>query len=560
MAWYLLGKEYERLGKAGKALYCYQQSQEVYEAFEKKSLPKLAPLPEAGNGRKNSEGIGARIAAYNDEGITEYNGEGAPYNDEGIAAFNGERTASYNSEGTVNEGSGKEKSRTAGSFESAMLKSSEHSSYASAVSDEAEVQSSTRRLRIIGRAVGNQIRRGWPRGQKNTFIVVVLLLLFLAMPPADTVKRPALDDSRTVWQERIEVEGPGAKFNEPSANSVSNTGERNWNYRLVWLKEQFAQQPGEIAFMLPGNRIQQETAWALLPKSDSWYLWGERTKLFAAMRPSEQQGEWLIQYYEEEYCKCEPPDKKELSSQVAEQMALEEQRLALKSALAAYKDFNGRFPSSFEQISRDYPDNLLSSFTEEMREAFAPLLDELEEADSTDEQAGMDESDGTGEPDGHSNSAEGYVQGILDEPLEILVDVNNHRLALVSGDVVIRNYPVGLGGDRTPEGEYVISEKVVNPRGKNKGEFGSRGMTLSDTLYAIHGTNQPSSIGLDQSLGCVRMLEEDLQELYSFASKGTKVRIGSFDLPEEVVRGTEPFLLPVVHNEENPDRIYRWLN
>ena len=74
-------------------------------------------------------------------------------------------------------------------------------------------------------------------------------------------------------------------------------------------------------------------------------------------------------------------------------------------------------------------------------------------------------------------------------------------------------------------------KKVRNPNGKSNGEFGSRGMTLSDTLYAIHGTNKPSSIGKDESHGCVRMQQADVEELYNMVTHETKVTIGKGVLP-----------------------------
>lgn len=114
----------------------------------------------------------------------------------------------------------------------------------------------------------------------------------------------------------------------------------------------------------------------------------------------------------------------------------------------------------------------------------------------------------------------------LREPLRIMIDTDKHLLALVSGDKIIRSYPVGLGGEKTPQGDFIISEKVRNPNGKSNGEFGSRGMTLSDTLYAIHGTNKPSSIGKDESHGCVRMQQADIEELYNMVTHQTKVTIG----------------------------------
>jgi len=85
-------------------------------------------------------------------------------------------------------------------------------------------------------------------------------------------------------------------------------------------------------------------------------------------------------------------------------------------------------------------------------------------------------------------------------------------------------------------------------------------MTLSDTLYAIHGTNQPSSIGEDRSLGCVRMLKEHIEELFDMVPIGTKVIIGKGFVPDAIATKERPFQVPLMTVEENPDKIYQWLN
>jgi lipoprotein-anchoring transpeptidase ErfK/SrfK len=48
-------------------------------------------------------------------------------------------------------------------------------------------------------------------------------------------------------------------------------------------------------------------------------------------------------------------------------------------------------------------------------------------------------------------------------------------------------------------------------------------MTLSGNAYAIHGTNQPGSIGHFVSYGCIRMFNKDIRDLYSRVSVGTRV-------------------------------------
>lgn len=50
-------------------------------------------------------------------------------------------------------------------------------------------------------------------------------------------------------------------------------------------------------------------------------------------------------------------------------------------------------------------------------------------------------------------------------------------------------------------------------------------MQLSDSNYAIHGTDEPESIGKDESLGCIRMSRKDVEELFAMVPMGTKVQI-----------------------------------
>jgi lipoprotein-anchoring transpeptidase ErfK/SrfK len=53
--------------------------------------------------------------------------------------------------------------------------------------------------------------------------------------------------------------------------------------------------------------------------------------------------------------------------------------------------------------------------------------------------------------------------------------------------------------------------------------LGARALYLGKTLYRIHGTNQPSTIGNFVSSGCIRLLNEDIEDLYSRVQVGTRV-------------------------------------
>jgi hypothetical protein len=53
--------------------------------------------------------------------------------------------------------------------------------------------------------------------------------------------------------------------------------------------------------------------------------------------------------------------------------------------------------------------------------------------------------------------------------------------------------------------------------------LGARAMYLGSTVYRIHGTNQPSTIGKFVSSGCIGMLNEDVSDLFERAKVGTRV-------------------------------------
>ena len=53
--------------------------------------------------------------------------------------------------------------------------------------------------------------------------------------------------------------------------------------------------------------------------------------------------------------------------------------------------------------------------------------------------------------------------------------------------------------------------------------LGARAMYLGNTIYRIHGTNAPSTIGHQVSSGCIRMINEDVADLYGRVNVGTKV-------------------------------------
>lgn len=105
----------------------------------------------------------------------------------------------------------------------------------------------------------------------------------------------------------------------------------------------------------------------------------------------------------------------------------------------------------------------------------------------------------------------------------INVSTSRHQLKLFDGSKLLKTYPVAIGKmlTPTPRGSYKIINKQQNPGGP----FGAFWMGLSKPHYGIHGTNDPSSIGKNVSLGCIRMFNHDVLELASMVPIGIDVVI-----------------------------------
>lgn len=291
-----------------------------------------------------------------------------------------------------------------------------------------------------------------------------------------------------------------------------------------------------------------------MERADEWLLWSEDMPVVYELEQTRDSGRTTLQSYDPEACLCTPPDPSELQSAAAKWIPRQESLGVLASAMLHYKQAKGSWPSSLQELTGPFPDNWLAGSNPEMEKAFNPLLKRLKNAGL----AGQ-------EQDGGAEAAQtaGMTPGerpFFTEPFEIVVDTKAHMLAMVSGKKLIRSYPVGLGGENTPEGTFAISDKVINPNGRDDGEFGSRGMQLSDTNYAIHGTNEPDSIGKDESLGCIRMSKKDVEELFDLAPKGTKVTIGKGILPTLESVPKERFALGHRQDQTNPHRTYHWLD
>ena len=128
-------------------------------------------------------------------------------------------------------------------------------------------------------------------------------------------------------------------------------------------------------------------------------------------------------------------------------------------------------------------------------------------------------------------------------PGTIIIDTPNTYLYLVLGNGQAMRYGIGIGRDGftwsgtqtitrkaewpawTPPPEMIARQPYL-PRHMTGGPgnpLGARAMYLGGTIYHIHGTNAPETIGTRVSSGCLRLTNEDVIDLYSRVNVGTKV-------------------------------------
>jgi lipoprotein-anchoring transpeptidase ErfK/SrfK len=69
--------------------------------------------------------------------------------------------------------------------------------------------------------------------------------------------------------------------------------------------------------------------------------------------------------------------------------------------------------------------------------------------------------------------------------------------------------------------------------------LGARALYLGKTVYRIHGTNQPSTIGKYVSSGCIRLTNEDIADLYSRVQVGTRVVVLAGSAPTTAQNGPQ---------------------
>lgn len=449
MGWYLLGKEYENNGEQGKANYCFNQSSEVYEAFEHSKVP--------------------------DDLAEEY------------------------------------------------------------------------RTRLF--QLSHDRKR---RSRRIRAILTCVVMIFLIFIPS--IEAPSSSDSvLSSNQEQVGDEAQREVSEKPS-KLVDTDSIPSFTAQAAGSSQERARTLSDLL----NHPMPVKMVVLGMKRQDKWLLWRHDMPVAFTLEKNEAK-EVIYRPYDPKECDCKPPDSSSLQPAATAWIKKQEDTAVLSSGIKAYASKNKRVPSHLSELVKSFPNNWISGNTALMKQNFAKIAELVDSSRATNKGKGASPKD-SGKGHQSSSSSDLGDRPYFHEPLKIIVDKENHRLAVVSGNVILRNYKVGLGGDKTPESDFVISDKVMNPNGSDRGEFGSRGMQLSDSNYAIHGTDHPDSIGKDESQGCIRMAREDVEELFDLIPKGTKVHISKGVLPDDQLVPAERYATQHGQDQTNPQKIYHWLN
>lgn len=133
----------------------------------------------------------------------------------------------------------------------------------------------------------------------------------------------------------------------------------------------------------------------------------------------------------------------------------------------------------------------------------------------------------------------GQVLKIPIEPIRTVVEKGSFLQAVYVGDVIFRLYWVGHGKDDcTPLATFTIGTKQENPDWYADGRvipYGHPDNVLGDyfvkflhssfTGFGVHGTAEPESVGTMASAGCIRMLDDDIEDYFKLVPRGTEFEI-----------------------------------
>jgi hypothetical protein len=233
----------------------------------------------------------------------------------------------------------------------------------------------------------------------------------------------------------------------------------------------------------------------------------------------------------------------------------------VRTALQSYIEEEGGPPTNIKNLMSDYPNNYISFIPNEAMSGKNQVLEKYDGQGGWVYNRLADNVSTMFYP----NIPE-YINDpstMAFKPLEIVVLKEDFSLIVLSGSYIIASKQVGLGMDNlTPEGSFIIEERVLEPIGKQPDIFGMAGLGMGD--IAIHGTYDNNSIKNYQSLGCIRLTNKDIMDIFHFIPKGTIVTIKERGLSSQnymTLLNTEiiiPSYAPQI--DQSTDTIFYWLD
>ncbi|MEL5899426.1 L,D-transpeptidase [Clostridium sporogenes] len=143
-----------------------------------------------------------------------------------------------------------------------------------------------------------------------------------------------------------------------------------------------------------------------------------------------------------------------------------------------------------------------------------------------------------------NNNTTDSIPECLKHGYSMVINKDTRILTVYLYGKVHKKYPIAAGASPsyTPEGKFTIVSKLINPTwisprtgqvvpgGTPENPLGKRWLGLSidgGSMYGIHGNNSPWSIGTDSSLGCIRMFNNNVEELFDFIPMNCPIWIGN---------------------------------
>ncbi|WP_187274564.1 L,D-transpeptidase family protein [Paenibacillus sp. N3.4] len=229
----------------------------------------------------------------------------------------------------------------------------------------------------------------------------------------------------------------------------------------------------------------------------------------------------------------------------------------VRTALQTYQNDHGRSPNALEALLEDYPHNYLSFIPIEVNSGSNGTSAVFNG------EGGWVYDAGAGSLDAMFYANVKGLERVPFDPLHIEINEDEHHMKLISGTYLLWDKAIGLGvNGSTPQGSFQIIDRVQQPKGKTSTSYGEAGLSLG--RIALHGTMDESSIGRDQSMGCIRLTNGDIQQIFPFVPKGTNVQIDAAKWPTALEKQVEntglliPSTLPKI-NQKAEGIIFHWL-